>query len=42
MESLRVYCLSFWTAPRRSIAVLEGPVGLRASWILLHTGPIES
>jgi len=24
MESLRVYCMSFWTALRRLIAALEG------------------
>jgi hypothetical protein len=33
---------SFWTASRRLISGLEGPVGLRVSWIRLHTGPIES
>jgi hypothetical protein len=34
--------VGFWTAPRRWIAALEGPVGFRAEGKELHTGPIES
>ena len=42
MERPWVDCLSFWTAPRRPIAALEGPVGFRVSRTGLHTGPTES
>ena len=30
MESLRVYCMSFWTAPRRLITALESQSRFRA------------
>ena len=41
MDRLWVDCLSFWTAPRRPIAALEGPVGFRVSRTELHTGLVR-
>jgi len=42
MDSPWVDCVCFWTAPRRWIAALEGPVWFRVPRLGLHTGPIES
>jgi hypothetical protein len=42
MESLRVYWICFWTALRRSIAVLEGRLEFEGSKATTPARPIES
>ena len=42
MESLRVYCMSFWIALRRLIAVLEGCLGVEGLMETTPAVPMES